>query len=213
MFMGSPPWAYENTDDGRVSVLTNIDVPTSAAVPYHELHARAGYPPSRRRTPSPLNMHANSEQDREDVARNKDELKPGDTVPALFSSPNFVVLESDQVKSVEMKPQTSGEGPPTPPELVFDDGSEIEIVTGHYNMPDTPDTEAPPSSNGTDDGYKALRCPRCQALLRWVQVDNSDHGELRLQECPMDCNVEQPEKTQGLFRETNTPVQVNRGAW
>lgn len=84
-------------------MLTSFDVPTSAAVPYKELHARAGYPPSRRRTPSPLKMPADSDQVREDTARGLDELKPEDTVPALFSSPKYAVFEGDRGETVKSK--------------------------------------------------------------------------------------------------------------
>ncbi|KXL48418.1 hypothetical protein M433DRAFT_152336 [Acidomyces richmondensis BFW] len=213
MFMGSPPWSYENTDDGQFPMLTSFDVPTSAAVPYKELHARAGYPPSRRRTPSPLKMPADSDQVREDTARGLDELKPEDTVPALFSSPKYAVFEGDRGETVKKCLQASGECSPPPPELVFDDGSEVDIVTNHYNMPDTPETEAPPSSEGVDDQYRTLRCPQCQALLKWTQLDNSNHIELRLQRCPLSCSEKQPKNTSGLFSETEVPVQVNRGAW
>ncbi|KAK5126106.1 hypothetical protein LTR85_011461 [Meristemomyces frigidus] len=128
-----------------------------------------------------------------------------DTVPALFSSPNISYPVADDGSYRNHRDSYHDHTFPALPELVADhDDSEDAIAAN------TADEAVTPSDEKRDPTSTLMRCPECQSILKWLFVDELQHGKHHIHRCQTSCTCgdkpKQPIEHYG-------PVLVSRGAW
>ncbi|KAM0705459.1 hypothetical protein Q7P35_006818 [Cladosporium inversicolor] len=235
MFVGTPPFGYEGTDD-RTSPFWHPPM-----TPPHEMrHRTMSYPSVPRSTTSNRSITPVTSDSLKVVEQKAPEYVMTDVVPALFSSPKIGphlaqctnntsdgsrldmtdVQQStescDEISGtrrdslIEKAPMTSASCLPFIPELTADDGDDQESLTT------TPRVSSRRSSgNGSLHVHTFLRCPRCDHLLKWVFIDQLvDDVQTHGLQAGCDCgSTLEPTKTYKPHGQESEVVQVNRGAW
>ncbi|KAM0706061.1 hypothetical protein Q7P35_006609 [Cladosporium inversicolor] len=235
MFVGTPPFGYEGTDD-RTSPFWH-----PPRTPPHEMRHRTMSCPSVPRSTTSNRSTMPVTSDSLKAAEQKaPEFMISDVVPALFSSPKIgshlaqytngasdgnrldvtdvqqSIESCDEISGtrrdsmIENAPMTSASCLPFIPELLADDGDDQNGRTT------TPWASSRRSSGDESLHVRTfLRCPRCDHVLKWLLVDQSVDG-VQTRRLQADCDCESTlgptkiDKPHGLESEV---IQVNRGAW
>ena len=153
------------------------------------------------------------------------EIRPTDTVPALFSSailsrspPGYLPRINGQTgltlrfwcretdSAVEEVNPFDLQSFPTLPDLESDVEDEDAYAAARRNAHEA----ITPSEKGNTCDSTVMRCPKCTSILKFLFVDETTNGVHHIHRCQSSCTCGSDAKK---AIEHYGPVHVSRGAW